>query len=174
MTRGKLGVGLPYGRISANNLKHLAQQAAKAGATELRLTPRRMILIPCPSVEATEQLARTLPPDAFILDPADPRRRVAACVGAPACQNATTAVRDDGGRLAPLVGEHGFLHVSGCAKGCAHPRPAAVTLVGNDGLYDLVRGGAPADAPTLRGLTLDEVAIYLRQMAATDSQGPTA
>jgi precorrin-3B synthase len=172
MTRGVLGVGLPFGRVSAGNLQYLTQQAAKTGATELRLTPWRTILIPCPSAEAAERLARTLSPDAFILDPADPRRRVAACVGAPACQNATTAIRDDAGRLAPLVDENLFLHVSGCAKGCAHPRPAPVTLVGRDGLYDLVHDGAASDAAEMHGLTLDEAAAYLRQMAATQTQGP--
>jgi precorrin-3B synthase len=173
MTRGVLGVGLPFGRISAENLRHLAEHAHKAGTTELCLTLWRAILIPCSSAEAAERLARTLPPDAFILDPADPRRRVAACVGAPACRSATTGVRDDAGRLASLVPVTTFLHVSGCARGCAHPRPALVTLVGSDGLYDLIRGGAPADSPTLRGLTLDEVAIYLRQMAATQIEDPT-
>jgi len=174
MTLRVIGVGLPFGRISASSLRHLTEHANKAGAAELRLTPWRAILIPCPSAEAAEWLAQALPRDAFVLDPADPRRRVAACVGAPACQSATTGVRDDACRLAPLVGERVFLHVSGCAKGCAHPRPAPVTLVGNDGLYDLIRDGDPADSPALHGLTLDEVAIYLRQMAATDSRGPTA
>jgi precorrin-3B synthase len=173
MTPRIIGVASPFGRVSARDLQYLAEQAAKAGATEFRLTPWRAILISCPSVEAAERLALTLPPDAFILDPADPRRRVAACVGAPACRGATTAIRDDAGRLAQLVGENSFLHVSGCAKGCAHPRLAPVSLVGRDGLYDLVRNGTASDSPALRGLTLDEAAAYLRQMAATQTQGPT-
>jgi precorrin-3B synthase len=172
MTKGVLGVGLPFGRVSAHSLRHLVEQAAKAGATELRLTPWRAILIPCPSAEAAKRLIQPLPPDVFILDPADPRRRVAACVGAPACRSATTSVRDDAGRLASLTPETTSLHVSGCAKGCAHPRPASVTLVGNNGLYDLICDGAPADSPALRSLTLDEAAAYLRQMAATQIQDP--
>jgi sulfite reductase beta subunit-like hemoprotein len=115
-----------------------------------------------------------LPSDAFILDPTDPRRRVAACVGAPACQRATTDIRADAGRLAPLVAENQFLHLSGCAKGCAHPRRAPVTLVGNNGRYDLIRDGAPSDSPIRTGLTLDEAAAYLREMAATQTQGPAS
>jgi precorrin-3B synthase len=169
-----VGMGLPFGRISAESLAGLAEDASRNGAKEIRLTPWRALLIPLPSREAANQLIGGLPKDVFILDPADARRRVAACVGAPACQNATTAIRDDAGGLAPLVGEHSFLHVSGCAKGCAHPRPALVTLVGCDGLYDLVRDGIPSDSPVLRGLTLDEAAAYLRQMAATQTQGPAA
>jgi len=166
-----IGVGLPFGRISAGNLRYLAEQIAKTNATEFRLTPWRAILVPCSSQETAEQLTQALPPDAFILDPADPRRRVAACVGAPACGRATTDVRGDAGRLASLVPEASFLHLSGCAKGCAHPRPAPVTLVGNNGRYDLIRDGAPSDSPLRKGLTLDEAAAYLRQMAATQTQG---
>jgi precorrin-3B synthase len=168
-----VAIGLPFGRISAESLAGLAKDASRSGANEIRLTPWRAILIPLPSQEAANRLIGGLPKDAFILDPADARRRVAACVGAPACRSATTAIRDDAGRLASAVGADSFLHVSGCAKGCAHPRPAPVTLVGSAGLYDLVRDGAPSDSPALRGLTLDEAAAYLRQMAATQTQGPT-
>jgi precorrin-3B synthase len=167
-----IGVGLPFGRVSAENFVFLAQTAKQNGAKEIRLTPWRAILVPCTSMDGAERVARALPPAAFILSHTDPRRRVAACVGAPACQSASTAIREDASRLAPLVAENQFFHLSGCAKGCAHPRPAPVTLVGKDGLYDLIRDGAPSDSPTLRGLTLDEAATYLRQMAATQTQGP--
>jgi len=149
----------------------LIEQAVEAGAIEFRLMPWRAILVPCSSQEAAEQLAQSLPQDAFILDPTDPRRRVAACVGAPACQRATANTRADANQLAALVPETTFLHLSGCAKGCAHPRPAPVTLVGNNGRYDLIRDGAPSDSPLRKGLTLDEAAAYLRQMAATQTQG---
>jgi precorrin-3B synthase len=164
-------IGLPFGRISAESLAGLAKDASRSGAKEIRLTPWRAILIPLPSQEAANRLIGGLPNDAFILDPADARRRVAACVGAPAFRSATTAIRDDAGRLASAIGADSFLHVSGCAKGCAHPRPAPVTLVGRDGLYDLIRDGTPSNSPALRGLTLDEAAAYLRQMAATQTQG---
>ena len=171
MTLGAIGIGLPFGRVSGGNLQYLTQRAVEAGAAELRLTPWRAILAPCSSQQAAEQLAQTLPQDAFILDPADPRRRVAACVGAPACQRATTNVREDAGRLALLIAENQFLHLSGCTKGCAYPRPAPVTLVGNQGRYDLIRDGAPPDSPSRSGLTLDEAAAYLRQMTAMQTQG---
>jgi precorrin-3B synthase len=165
-------VGLPFGRISGGNLEYFAKQTASVGATELRLALWRAILVACPSKDAATHLAQTLTPEAFILDPTDPRRRVAACVGAPACQRATTSVRADAGRFAPLLAETQFLHLSGCAKGCAHPRPAPVTLVGNDGRYDLICDGAPSDSPGRQGLTLDEAAAYLREMKAMQIQGP--
>jgi precorrin-3B synthase len=168
--RAAIGVGLPFGRTSACNLRHLTEQATEAGATELRLTPWRTVFIPCGSKEDARHLAQALPPDAFILDPADPRRRVAACVGAPACQRATTNVREDASHLARLAAATQFLHLSGCAKGCAHPRLAPLTLVGNNGRYDLIRDGAPSDSPIRKGLTLDEASAYLREMAANDTQ----
>ena len=169
-----LGIGLPFGRITATQLTSLAGSAAKSGATEIRLTPWRAILIPLPSAIATETLATELAQTGLILDTADPRRQVAACVGSPACPNATTDVRRDATSLAASVASAMFLHVSGCAKGCAHPRPAPVTLVGHNGLYDVVHNGAPSDSPSFRGLTLDEVARHLRQITADQPQGGTA
>ena len=32
----------------------------------------------------------------------------------------------------PLAGEGLAVHVSGCAKGCAHPTPAPLTIVGTE------------------------------------------
>jgi len=155
-----IGVGLPFGRIAAGELAELAKAAADAGGSEIRLTPWRAVIVPTPSQVAAEKIAAAARTLNLILDPSDPRRRVAACVGAPACANATTAVRADAENLAQWVGEGSFLHVSGCAKGCAHPRPAPVTLVGRQGHYDLIRD----DRPVLTGLTLDEATRYLREM----------
>jgi precorrin-3B synthase len=170
-----IGVGLPFGRIGAGELTTLAQAAGQAGARELCLTPWRAVFIPAPSTAALQILSAELAKTDLILDPADPRLRVAACAGKPSCLHATTAVREDATRLAALANKASgiTLHVSGCAKGCAHPRPAPVTLVGCDGKYDLIHDGAPPDSPILRGLTLDEAAGYLRQMA-NPSQGGTA
>jgi precorrin-3B synthase len=40
-----------------------------------------------------------------------------------------------------------LLHLSGCAKGCAHPGPAAITLVGEAGGFALIHDGRAGDAP---------------------------
>jgi precorrin-3B synthase len=42
--------------------------------------------------------------------------------------------------------------VSGCAKGCARSGPAAVTLTGRAGRFDLVRDGRAWDGPQRPGL----------------------
>jgi precorrin-3B synthase len=54
------------------------------------------------------------------------------------------------------------VHVSGCAKGCAHPGPARTTLVGENGRYGIVRNGRPRDVPSMRDLTIGQVIAALR------------
>ena len=145
-------LGLPFGQVDAAALDRLA--ALTDGA---RATPWRALRIPAPPDPAPYAAA------GFLTDPADPRRRIAACPGAPACASATVPARTDAARLAAL-GLAG-LHVSGCAKGCAHPRPG-LTLVGRGGRYDLVPNGRAADPPAHRGLTLAEAARHLAALGA--------
>ena len=173
-----VGIGLPFGRISAEALASVAREAAEHGARELRLTPWRTILAPVPSIQLAQGLSSRLAKDSFILDSADPRCRIAACPGAPDCLHATTPVRSDAATLAmQLAGALGsgiLLHVSGCAKGCAHPRAAPVTLVGRSGRYDLVLDGTPS-APAIRqNLTVDEAGEAIRCAMAHQMDRRTA
>jgi precorrin-3B synthase len=169
-TAGFLGLGLPFGRITSGDLIDLAYSAASIGGRDLRLTPRRAILIPVPSIGRARMLLAELNRHAFILDPEDPRRRIAACPGAPSCERATTDVRNDAAHLAATFagasGSDTVIHISGCEKGCAHPRPAAVTLVGRDGRYDLVRNDVASGSPAERGLTLAQAVERVRGGAA--------
>lgn len=168
-----LGIAPPFGWFDAAGLAAVARCAAAAGAATLRLTPWRTMLVPGLTGSAVGQLRAELgdalsTDAALILDPADPRLAVAACPGAPACHRATTPVLADAARLASLLDRGGekpgavTLHVSGCAKGCAHPSAAALTLVGRDGRYDLVRRGTAGDGPELRGLSVEAAAAMLR------------
>ena len=61
------------------------------------------------------------------------------------------------------------LHVSGCEKGCAKPRRSALTIVGRNGRYDLVRDGHAGDLPVLRGLDVGAVRSALVEMIDTGS-----
>lgn len=130
-------VGLAFGQIDAGTIARLLGHPFPA----LRVTPWRLLLI-----------EDALPADpAWIADPASPLLRTDACVGAPACPQASVETRDLARRLAPLVS--GRLHVSGCAKGCARARPSDVTVTGRDGRYDLAfdaRADGPALHPGLR------------------------
>lgn len=125
--------GLPFGRIEAPILAGV-MEASSAGA--VRITPWRVLVV---------EGAPAMQVDGLITDPADPLLHVDACPGVPCCPQASVETRDLARRLAPHVA--GRLHVSGCAKGCARPRAADVTLTGRDGLFDLslnARAGGPA------------------------------
>jgi precorrin-3B synthase len=81
----------------------------------------------------------------------DPRRYVIACAGAPICASAVIAARAIAPQIAAAAVPHldgSFkIHISGCAKGCAHPAPAALTIVGTASGCALVAGGSTRDAP---------------------------
>lgn len=138
--------------------------AERAGNGELRLTPWRAILLP--GVEPVQGAALLEGwAGRFVVRHGDARLAVAACPGAPACGNGTTSTHDDALMLSDIAREiapHGVtVHVSGCAKGCAHRERAAITLVGRDGLYDLVRNGRAQDEPAVPGLSIREVINHL-------------
>lgn len=126
---------LPFGRVEARILAGM-METPPAGA--VRITPWRVLLLEgAPAVRL----------EGLLSDPADPLLRAEACPGAPYCPQASVETRDLARRLAPYV--EGRLHVSGCAKGCADPRAADVTLTGRDGLFDLSLN-APAGALAFR------------------------
>jgi precorrin-3B synthase len=135
-----LGVGLPFGRLEAAALIAFAEAS---GARALRGAPGRVLLaIGVADVAALRRLAAEV---GFITQADDPRRRVAACTGAPGCGSALIDTRTLALELAPLVPPGRFLHLSGCAKGCAHPRPAPLTLVGTPTGLGLIRRGRAGD-----------------------------
>lgn len=130
-------LGAPFGQIEAAALCDLIRSS---GTTTLRPMPGRLFLLDARIAEAP----------GLVTDPDSPLLQIHACPGAPYCPQASTPTRDLAARLAPTVTAP--LHVSGCAKGCAHPRAAAVTLTGRDGRFDLIRDGAAWDVPTVRDL----------------------
>ncbi len=160
--RGAFGAGLPFGRIAADTLAALADLAEIWGEGHLRTTPWRVLLLPGVQSNDAARLAESVRALGLITDPADPRLTVFACVGAPSCAGASVATRATAARLASLMPPGRTLHVSGCGKGCAHAGPAALTLIGRDGHYDLVRQGSPGDTPARTGLSVEQIVAALR------------
>jgi precorrin-3B synthase len=143
------GFGLAFGHTTATTLQQFTRAAEERGATSIRPAPGRALLaIGLASSDAVYDLDIIARSQSFIVDPSDPRRHVIACAGSPACASATLPTR----QLAPevanvvrrLVGTEQVVHLSGCSKGCAHPSPAAITIVGPD--HWLLNGRA-SDAP---------------------------
>lgn len=138
---GGVVLGLAFGQATAPALATLIRTHV---VRALRVMPGRRLWL-----QGVDALPADLP--GFLTRPDAALDLVDACPGAPYCPQATVATRALATRLAPgLNGQR--LHVSGCAKGCARPRPAAITLTGRAGRLDLIREGAPWDAPTRRGL----------------------
>lgn len=134
-------VGLAFGQMTAETFARLASLGP------LRLTPWRLLLV---------EGATAMPGFPGLIATADdPLLRVVACTGAPGCLQARQSTRDLARSLAPLIPPGGLLHVSGCAKGCAHPASAPLTLVGAAAGFDLVRDGPAAAPPALAGLPAD-------------------
>ena len=137
-----LGIGLPFGSMPAQKLIDLAQRALALGATEFRLAPGRAILFLGLSPAACPSLQHTATTLGFVTTPADPRTRIAACPGTPACASGHIATRDIAETIASetadILDASLTLHISGCAKGCAHPGKAALTLVGGENGAGLV------------------------------------
>jgi precorrin-3B synthase len=131
--------GTPFGQVRATELAH-AIRATQARA--IRVTPWRALLL----------LNATHGPQSGLEWAADsPLMRVDACAGAPLCPQASVETRALATALAPHV--TGTLHVSGCAKGCARPQTADITLVGRSGLFDLVQQGRAGDKAARAGLS---------------------
>ncbi|MTH34491.1 precorrin-3B synthase [Paracoccus limosus] len=149
LAQGRL-LGFAFGQITA------AQLAAITAP--IRLTPWRMLLLETPE--------KVRIPGA-IEAPGDPLLRSHACTGAPACPQARAETRELARTLAPLAAS---LHVSGCAKGCAHRGRAAITLVatGPD-RFDLIADGTTADPPLACALSRIDLASRLAQWRAHDA-----
>ncbi|AWK84859.1 precorrin-3B synthase [Azospirillum thermophilum] len=143
-----LPAAFPFGRLTCATLAALAELAE-----ELRLTPWRGVLLVRPRAGAAEAARRL----GAILDPADPRLKVTACSGITGCDVGTTDTHADGVAIAEraglLLAAARMVHVSGCAKGCAHPGVADVTLTAREGVYDLALAAAPGAPPRLAGLS---------------------
>ncbi|TIP57127.1 MAG: precorrin-3B synthase [Mesorhizobium sp.] len=146
-----LGIGLPFGSMPAQKLIGLTQHALTIGAAEIRLAPGRALLFIGLSQTACHSLQQAAAILGLVTDAADPRTKIAACPGAPACASGRIATRDIAETIAAenrdILDASFTLHISGCAKGCAHPGPAALTLVGGDNGAGLVVDGTAKALP---------------------------
>jgi precorrin-3B synthase len=147
--RMALGIGLAFGHTDADALARLIEAARRAGASGLRTAPGRALLVIGIAADAATELAPHTQNLGFITRRDDARRHVVACAGAPICAAAEIPAR----ALAPLISRAaaGLLdgsltvHVSGCRKGCAHPGPAGLAIVGDQNGCGLIVGGSARD-----------------------------
>ena len=158
-----VGFAAAFGTIDASRFRALVERARELGASGLRLAPWRAFFVVGLDPRRAASIVAAGAQLGFVANARDPRLRVAACPGAPACMHGLRPLREDAARFATQLpeGEGIALHVSGCAKGCARPYPTAATLTATVRGYDLVLNGKAGDPATRRGLSSGAVAALL-------------
>lgn len=149
--RTALALALPFGSIRAETLIAFAERAEALGCTEIRPAPPRSLVVLGLDQENCETLQDKAGALGFVIDAEDPLIRVSACTGKPACASghfetrmaALKAIEE----LRECLDAGLSLHVSGCSKGCAHPAPSAITLVGDENGTGLVVNGTARHTP---------------------------
>jgi precorrin-3B synthase len=145
-----LGVALAFGSAQADALAELAAIAGALGARWVRPAPGRALLLTALSDAAADAVKTAAERLGFVARADDPRRRIVACPGAPACASGLIPSRElaaDIARRLPPSCDGVTIHVSGCAKGCAHPAPSALTVVGTAQGCGIVRHGSARATP---------------------------
>lgn len=137
-------IALPLGQMQGQALIALAGQARAAGLDNIRLAPSHRLLLDNAPASLVAQAAAL----GFIVAADDARLRVSACIGSDGCASGYIAARRLAGLLASHIQADKRLHVSGCSKGCAHPRAADMTLVGRSDGIGLVINGRAGDTPS--------------------------
>ena len=163
----------PFGSIDAAALAALARCALRLHADQVRLAPERALLVcglPAGDCGTMRDAATEL---GFVTERNDPRLRIAACPGAPACASGRIAAREVAAEIAAsscdIFTNSLTLHISGCAKGCARAAPASITLVGSEAGVGLcvratARGEPLSHTPPERAARgLEQVASLLRR-----------
>jgi precorrin-3B synthase len=156
--RAALGMTLAFGHAQAETLMALANTAVAYDAHSVRPTAGRALLLIGVAEQDAIALAREAEQLGFLTRTDDPRRRIVACPGAPACASGFIAARKLASELADLLSApqdedlnvwrgSGTIHISGCAKGCAHPQPAALTVVGTERGCGIVEHGTARATP---------------------------
>jgi precorrin-3B synthase len=149
-----VGIGLAFGHTQAVALAEVVRAAAGHGAQAVWPAPDRALLLTGVSSPDAPGLTAAVRELGFVVHAGDPRRRIAACPGAPACGSGLIPARALASALTPIL-EPAFrsarngvvVHISGCPKGCAHPMPAALTVVGTPDGCGIVHRGSARTAP---------------------------
>ncbi|MEO8685274.1 MAG: precorrin-3B synthase [Devosia sp.] len=170
LTDGRVAaaIWLPFGAVRTNGLDDLATAALRCGITEFRLAPHHGLLAVCASADIAGQFRDRAAALGLVTAPDDARRAISACIGTDGCGSGQIASRqwaEAAARAEPAFFDGSFaLHISGCAKGCAHPATALLTLVGSqDGATFALNGRA--SAPPALSLPAETIPVAIANLA---------
>ena len=185
-----VGLCVPAGRITAGQLRAIADLADRYGSGAVRITPGQNLIIPnIPDARldalTAEPLLRELP-----CDPSPAARGTVSCTGIDYCHFAQietkaraieTARALENRRPGAGAGRPLSIYWSGCANGCANHTLADIGLVGRrirkDGrileAVDIYRKAADGlSAPAMTGVLCSELPAVLEGILTPDADAP--
>jgi precorrin-3B synthase len=164
-----LGIALPYRQAKAADLIAFLNDIETIGTSEIRLAPGHGFFITGLSLDSAFQAEAIARHHGFWTSPDDPRANIALCSGTTGCASAFYDTRAAAGTLlkhAPeLLDGSLAIHLSGCAKGCAHPSATPLTIVGAPSGYGLVVNGAASAGPA-HYIAAKDLGIALERLAS--------
>jgi precorrin-3B synthase len=164
---GHVSVGLApaLGRMSGDELSALARLSCDFAQGELCLTPWQGLLLPGVTQENAPAVQAQVQALGLLVDHRAPLAALVACTGSAGCNRGLADTKADAQRLATLLGHATPVHLTGCARSCAHPWAAPVTLLAvSPGRYDLFFRDPLAPGfgrPQGHGLTLQDAATQI-------------
>jgi ferredoxin-nitrite reductase len=169
-----IGVSLPLGQLTIEQLLGLSEIATNFGSSQIRLTPWQTILLPDLPQEKVDKVLQELEGLGLSLPKNPVATAIVACAGKPGCVKAATDTQAHALALADDLDRHLHLdrpvniHFTGCPKSCAQSSPAEITLLGTtidrDGHtiegYHIYR----SDGSELTDIPVEEIGNTIAQM----------
>jgi ferredoxin-nitrite reductase len=129
-----VGLILTLGQISIDQLYGLGNLANQYGNGSLRLTPWQNVILPHVLDSDIPNLIQAIAQLGLQTNAHHPAGSIAACRGKPGCQAAETNSHTHAQvliqQLIDRLDQPLQIHISGCAKGCAHPLGSDIALLG--------------------------------------------
>jgi ferredoxin-nitrite reductase len=151
-----LGVGVPVGKMSAAQMRAVAEIAEKYGRGEVRLTVWQNFLLPHVAAENVEAATAALAAAGLTISPNTMAAGAVACTGNQGCRFSATDTKRHAVELAAYLDERFKidrpvnLHVTGCNHSCAQHYIGDIGLMGvkvggEEGYQVVVGGGSDHD-----------------------------
>lgn len=152
-----IGVGVPVGHLSAEQMRSLAGIAERFGSSELRLTVWQNLIVPNIIADRLEEARQAIADAGLSYKTTTVLSGTVACTGNQGCRFAASNTKSHAVSLArhlderfPMLDQPVNLHVTGCHHSCAQHYIGDIGLMGvkvsgEEGYQVIVGGGADGD-----------------------------
>jgi ferredoxin-nitrite reductase len=131
-----MGLVIPLGKLTSQQIKQLANLAEVYGDRTLRLTPWQNLLIPNIPNSKIAELKTKITDLGLSYSPNHPYSALVACTGNTGCASSATDTKNHALALAKYFEDKSILnqpvniHFTGCSKSCAQNTMSDITLLG--------------------------------------------